>query len=508
MDRRAVLRSAGGIAAGAISIRTGRHGHAQEATPALAEALTIDLAAEPATLDPALTYQIDGWSVVHSIYDSLLQYGPTGELEPLLAETFTQTDPQTYEIGLRHGISFHNGEPFDARSVSFTLAHIVNPETASQVAQNFGVIEQVEEVDTHTVRLHLSEPAPWLPSVIAPYFAMLPPEYAADPANDFASNPVGTGPYRFAGWDRGQAVRLDANDDFFSESPKGRPIAGTVSFRFVGEASTRVADLLSGSAGLVRDVPVDQIEAVESGGAAIVAQPISGSAWVRVPNDVAPFSDVRVRQAMNHAVDIDGIVQALVGGYGARLAGFFVPGGLGFNPDLPPYTYDPERARQLLAEAGYPDGFDTTMAYASTETADLVTAFAGQLTEVGIRTEVQPVELATFNATWQDQSVAPLRYLTWRPLFDPYTLLSLIVSSTGFLSRYSNDEAQLLIDAGAAETDGDARAAIYQELAQVLRDDPAAIYGYDLVAIYGVAGATPAWTPRPDEYIVPTYREQ
>ena len=506
-DRRRLLR---GLAVGAgATMASGwrsRPGFAQTPTPAVADELTIDLAVEPPTLDPALTYQIDGWSVVHSVYDSLLQYGPTGELEPLLAESFSLLDPLTYEVTLRQDIVFHNGEPFNARSVSFTLAHIMNPATASQVAQNFAVVEEVEEVDPQTVRLHLSQPAPWLPSQIAPWLALLPPDYAADPANDFANNPVGTGPFRFVGWDRGQAVRLEANPDYFPESPKGQPVARQVSFRFVGEASTRVADLLSGSAGLIRDVPVDQIEAVEGGGAAILTLPISGSAWVRVPNDVEPFTDARVRKALNHAVDVEGIVQALNGGFGNRLAGFFVPGGLGFDPDLAPYAYDPERARQLLGDAGYPDGFDTVLAYASTETADLVGAIAGQLTEVGIRTEIQPVELATFNATWQDQAAAPLRFLTWRPLFDPYTLLSLVVSNAGFLSRYSNDEAQALIDAGAGETDPDARSAVYEDLARVLFDEPAAIYLFDLVAIYGVAAGTPAWTHRPDDYIIPTYR--
>lgn len=500
----------GGVAAagGAVALGHDRFAFDARAQGAgeLVASLAIDLAVEPQSLDPALTYQIDGWSVVHSVYDSLLQFGPDGTIEPLLAESFVQTEPLIYEIKLRQGISFHNGEPFDARSVSATLAHIVDPETASQVAQNFTVIESMEAVDDYMVRLHLSQPAPWLPSQIAPWFAMLPPDYIADPANDFANNPVGTGPFRFVGWDRGQQVRLEANAGYFAESPKGRPVAEQVAFRFVGEPSTRVADLLSGSAGLIRDVPIDQLEAVTDGGAEIVTLPISGSAWVRVPNDIEPFSDPRVRQALNHAVDIDGIVQALLGGLGTRLATFYVPGGLGYDPDLAPYTYDPDRARELLAEAGYPDGFDTTLAYPSTESSDLVVAIAGQLTAAGIRTEAQPVELATYNSTWQDQEAAPLRFLTWRPLFDPYTLLSLIVSNTGFLSRYDNPEAQALVDAGAVEPESDARAAIYTELGHVLHDDPAAIYGYELVAVYGVAAGAPAWTPRADDFIIPTYR--
>ncbi|MDQ3693149.1 MAG: ABC transporter substrate-binding protein [Chloroflexota bacterium] len=502
----------GGAAAALFSGRLvsgGRADAAQAGTPpALADGLTIDLAVEPPTLDPALAYEIDAWSVVHSIYDSLLQFGANGEMEPLLAESFSLLDPLTYEIDLRQGIAFHNGEPFDARSVSFTLAHILNPETGSQVAQNFSVIENVEEVDDHTVRFHLAAPAPWLPSQIAPWMAMLPPEYAADSANDFASNPVGTGPFRFIDWERGQRINLERNPDYFADSAKGHAIAQSASFRFVGEASTRVADLLSGSVDLIRDVPADQIAMIEQAGSEVVAFPISGSAWVRVPTDVEPFSDARVRQALNHAVDIEGIVEALLAGHGERLASLFVPGGLGYDPDLAPFPYDPERARQLLAEAGYPDGFATTIDYASTEAADLVTAIAGQLSEVGIRTDARPVELATFNATWTDQAAAPLRFLTWRPLFDPYTLLSLVVSSGGFLSRYSNDTARELIEQGAVETDPEARAGIYRELGRALYDEPAAIYGFDLVAFYGVGSETPPWTPRADDYILPTYRRE
>lgn len=503
LHRRRLLAGLAGAAGGMAAWTMAR---AQSTPPpAMAAALVIDLAVEPPTLDPAVSYEIDAWSIVHSIYDSLLQFGADGRLEPLLAESFTLVDPLTYEIKLRQGIVFHNGERFDARSVSFSLAHLIDPATASQVAQNFGVIETVEDVDDHTVRLHLSGPAPWLPSQIAPWFVMLPPEYAADPANDFVNNPVGTGPFRFVSWDRGQRVNLERNQDYFSTSVKGQPIAEAVAFRFVSEASTRVADLLSGGAGLIRDVPADQIEAVQAGGGEVVTFPISGSAWIRVPNDVEPFTDARVRQALNYAVDVDGIVRALLAGYGTRLPTFFVEGGLGYDPGLAPFPYDPERARQLLAEAGYPDGFDTTLAYASTETTSLVTAIAGQLTEAGVRTEVQPVELATFNATWTDQAAAPLRFITWRPLFDPYTLLSLVVSATGFLSRYENETAQALIEQGAAETDPDERAEVYRVLAQVLFDEPAAIYGFDLVAFYGVAAETPAWTPRPDDYIIPTY---
>src|SRR5215216_3419447 len=190
------LLAAAGVTAGSMFLAPGMatgtppvRGHATLLAPALQREggdLTIDLAVEPATLDPALVYESDGWSVVHSIYDALVQLGPDGALEMVLAESMTQVDPLTWEIKLRPDITFHNGEPLDATAVAFSVDHILDPKTGSQIAGNFQVIEEVEEVDARTARLHLSEPAPWLPSLMAPWLVLLPPAYASDPTNDFA----------------------------------------------------------------------------------------------------------------------------------------------------------------------------------------------------------------------------------------------------------------------------------------------------------------------------------
>jgi peptide/nickel transport system substrate-binding protein len=502
LGRRGLVAGAAGAALSGLWLRPGA-GRAQEGGSDRLAELAIDLASEPPTLDPAKVYDADAWSVVHSVYDALVQYGPDGRLEPLLAESLAQTDPLTWEIRLRQGVAFHNGEPFDARSVAFSVAHIKDPETGSQVASTFGVIEAVEEVDPFTVRLKLASPAPWLPAQMAAWLAMLPPAYAADPANDFANNPVGTGPYRFERWQRGAEIRLAANEDYVAGSPKGTALADAVRFRVTPEATTRVADLLSGTVGIVRGVPVDQAPAVEEA-ARLVVQPLSGTAFVRIPTDVTPFDDPRVRQALNLAVDVDAIVAALLDGHGARLPNFFVEGGLGWDADLKPYPYDPERARTLLAEAGLAKGFRTRLAHTVGEREDLVAAIAGQLAEVGIDAVLEPTETATFNATWTDPEAAPLRFVTWRPMFDPYTLLSLLVSAEGFLSRYDNPNAQKLIEAAAAETDDKVRADLYRQLGRTLRDEPAAIYLWRLTSFYGTAPDLAAWTPRPDDYIIPT----
>lgn len=509
ISRRAVMRRAlAGAGALGVATTTGwrtpvRAGGLGQGTPtaALLPSLTIDLAAEPPTLDPALVYDADGWSVIHSVYDALVQYGADGQLQPLLAESLRLIDPRTYEIKLRQNILFHNGEPFDARSVSASVAHIVDPATASQVAQLFAVIEGVEEVDPHTVRFHLSRPAPWLPAQMAPWLVMAPPALVGSP--DLASKPIGTGPYRFTSWDRGERITLTVNEAYALGDIKGTPIATEVAYRFVPAATTRVADLVSGGAGLIRNVPVDQVATVKKE-ATVTEQPVSGSAWIRIPTDVEPFSDVRVRQALNAAVDVETIIQALLDGAGSRLPNFFVEGGLGFDPALTAIPYDPDRARALLAEAGLSEGFETALAYTNDERDDVVTAIAGQLADVGIRATLQPVEKATFNATWTDPKAAPLRFSTWRPLFDPYTLLDLVFSEKGYLSRHNNPTVQALIDAAAVETDDAKRSAAYQRLGAVLRDEPAAIYLYNLTARYGVDSSVATWSPRPDDYIIPT----
>jgi peptide/nickel transport system substrate-binding protein len=511
MSRRGLLAAAG-AAAGSTFLLPGmmkgtapERGHAAQLAAAFqpaGEELTIDLAVEPATLDPALVYESDGWSVVHSIYDALVQLGPDGALEMVLAESMTQVDPLTWEISLRPDITFHNGEPLDAAAVAFSVDHILDPETGSQIAGNFQVIEEVEEVDSRTVRFHLSAPAPWLPSLMAPWLVLLPPIYASDPSNDFTNDPVGTGPFRFVQWQRGSRIELERNPEYFGGTAKGEPIAARVDFRFVPDATTRVTDVVSGTSQLVRAVPYDELERVVAT-AAVVEQPIAGCAFVRIPTDVAPFDNASVRLALNHAVDVESIIASLLGGNGLRLPNLFVPGGLGYDEDLAPHAYDPDLARQLLADAGYPDGFSTRLAYTTGDREDLAAAIAGQLGAAGIDVELEPVETATFNATWQDPDAAPLRLLTWRPLYDPYTLLSLVISNTGFLSRYDNAEAQTLIEAGAIEADPEERDRIYRELGGVLHDSPAGIYLWSLTSFYGLDRDAPPWTPRADDWILP-----
>lgn len=502
LSRRTLLRSTTAAMAG-LSVASPLLTRAQTEP---VDELVIDLSSEPNSLDPVLTYTPDGWSIVHAIYDAPVQYDDRGNLQMLAAESLTFPDDLTVEIRLKPDQFFHDETPLTAHSIEIAYNHLIASD--SQIKGNFATISDVEIVDDLTALLRLSAPSPWLPAQIATWLLCLSP--ASITAGSLTDQPVGTGPYHFVSWERGSEIVLQTNPAYPADSPKGRPIAKTVRYRFVGDASTRVADLLSGSAGLIRGVPVDQVASVSGGGAQVVTQPLSGNAWVRIPTDIAPFSDPRVRLALNHAVDVEAIIEALLGGNGRRLANLFVPNGLGFDEALAPHAYDPDLARDLLAQAGVDAGFSTQLAYATSERKDVLEAIATMLGEVGVDIELVGQEDATFNGGWTDPEAPALRFATWRPMVDPFNLLNLVFSAPsatgGYLSRHANPDMQPLIDAAATETEPAERASLYRQLGRLLHDEPAAIYLWNLTALYGVSESAATWTPRPDDYMLPTSR--
>ncbi len=479
-----------------------RHAGAQ-GTPEVAGELVIDMSGGPDNLDPALTRSIRDWSVLHSIYDSILDLSDDGQLVPLAAESFTIVDDLTFEVVLREGLTYHDGSPVTVDAIERSILHVQQSE--GPAAGNFGAIVEVETVDGRTALLKTAEPAPWLPSQLAVWMVLFPEGMTADA---FEQAPVGSGPFRFVSREAGSEIVLERNTDYPADSPKGTALAERVRYRFVPESTTRVADLATGVAQIVDAIPQDQTGAIEEGGGQAIEAPVLGTSFLRMVNDAAPFDDPLVRQAVNHAIDVETIGAALVSTEARRLASLFPDErSIGFDPELAPFAYDPERARELLVEAGYGDGFETTLQYTGGGRDDVMQAIAANLEAVGIRVTIEVAELAAFNGSWTDPESAALRYVTWRPVYDPHTLLGLMFASTGPLSRFSDDEADALISAAATETDPEARAALYRDLGRYFQESPPAAFLWNLTANYGVAGAGAAWRPRGDEYVIATTRE-
>ncbi|MDQ2682640.1 MAG: ABC transporter substrate-binding protein, partial [Chloroflexota bacterium] len=475
LNRRTLLQGAGlGLAGLSLPRLTTL---AQDAD--MLDEVVIDLSTEPASLAPAQIYEPNGWSVAHAIFDAPFDYDASGNPVMVAAESMRWVDDLTLEIRMQSSLTFHDGTSLSSQSLVASYNTIIAPETGSSIAGNFATIAGIEAVDEITARITVSQPSPWLPAQIATWMLCIHPDSTS--AAEVSAAPVGTGPYQFVEWVPGERIVLTANPNY-NVPNKGKPIARQVTYRFVTESSTRVSDLQSGTAHIVRSVPQDQVQSVQDAGHEVRAVPQSSVAFVRIATDVAPFDDVRVRQALNYAVDVDEIRLALLGGAGERLPNVFVPNGMGYSEELEPYPYDPDRARDLLNEAGVSD-LSTTLAVTNSERLDLVEAIAAYLGDVGINVTVEQQEIAVFNAGWTDPAAPPLRFASWRPMFDPFNLLNLVFSSNGFLSRHNNPNVQTLIDAAAVATDPVERESLYRQLGQVMFDEPAALYLWNVTAL-------------------------
>lgn len=494
--RRLLLGAAAGVA---FPWRVSAQSTPSVSPVALRDELVIDLSGPPDHLTPALTYSTRDWSVLHSVYDALLDFGPNGELVPLAAEEFWSDDGMTFRIRLRSGMTFHDGTPVTTAAISRSIAHLQTAD--SQISGLFAGVAEVREIDSLNAEIVTEAPSAWLPSQMA-VWAVLLPESASE--ESLATRPVGSGPYIFDSQEAGSAITLRRNPDYFAGGPKGMALAERAVFRFVPEAATRVADLSTGAAQIVTDVPTDQIAEVEASGNVALSAPILGTAFVRIATDAPPFADPLVGQALNHAVDVQAIADALIGEGAHRIASVFPdPRGLGYDESLQPFAYDPEKARALLAEAGYADGFDAEIETVAGSRTDVVEAIAGYLAEVGVRLSIVTSDLAAFNQGWPDETAPQLRYATWRPFYDPHTFLQLVIDSAGYLSRYTNAEADALVRQGANSPDNDARQSVYEALGQELQRFPAAIYLWNLISTYGVTSDLEGWEPRGDEYVLP-----
>jgi peptide/nickel transport system substrate-binding protein len=488
--------------------------------------LVIDTTAEAESLDPALVAQASGFSIIASIFDNLVERDYSGALVPMLAESWTFPDPNTIEFKLRQAVVFHNGEPFNAASVKFSVERVFDPELNSPLLGGWPKAFQlrptadgpatgsIEIVDDSTIRFHLSTPDATIFDTLALAAAMVPPRYYSDTAEDvLAAHPVGTGPFRFVESVRDDHTTLARNPTYWGvDTYKGTPLLPTVTFRPVPEASTRMADLLSGTADMIFDVAPDDLDGLRSR-AGEGFQVVTGNAaklqFVEfMPKKATdPLADRRVRQALNHAVDVDSIVANLFHGLGARQSSPIMIGALGYDPSLAAYEYNPTFARQLLADAGYADGFTVSMDMSSSDSPNEALAMAGQLRQVGVNVQPKTLEIATFNNNWSQDKSGDLRFARWGGLQDPAVFLNFTTVCGGFLAdQYSCDPQATALAKEAANTlDQDVRAGLYTRIAGLLRDNPMGIYLANQVSIYGVGPRVSGWRgPTGRDYLIPT----
>jgi peptide/nickel transport system substrate-binding protein len=490
-----------------------------------AATLVIDTTAEAESLDPALVAQVAGFSVINSMFDNLVERDYSGKLVPMLAESWSFPDPNTIEFKLRQGVTFHNGEPFNAASVKFSIDRLLDPTTSSPLVGAWprslqgteaaaARAQLVEIVDDSTVRFHLPQPDATIFDALAVSAAMLPPTYYSQNSEDFlATHPVGTGPYIFVESVRDDHTTLTRNPNYWGvDTYKGSPLVQTVVFRPVPDPGTRVADLLNGTADMIVDVAPDDLDTLNARAADGIQVRTGNAAKLQfiefMPKQATdPLADRRVRQALNYAVDVDAIVANLFHGLGRRQSSPILEGALGFNTSVTPYDYNPDLARQLLADAGFPNGFSATMDLSNSDSPAEALAVIGQLQQVGVNVQPRTFEIATFNSNWSQDKSGDLRMARWAGLQDPAVFLNFTTICGGFLAdQFTCDpEATGLIKQAATTLDQDARAELYSRVAQLLHDDPMGIYLANSLSVYGVGPRVQGWPgPTGRDYLLPT----
>ncbi len=395
--------------------------------PALAgkadDTLTWSTDREVAVVDPYYNNTRELVIMGHLGWDALLFRNlETGEFEPLLATEWEWADNVTLDMTLREGVTFHDGSSFGPEDVVYTVNHVSNPDNGVLTTNNVKWMKSAEATGENTVRLHLHAPFPAALAYLAGAIFVVPEgHYDAAPdgpdgKKDFAAvDPVGTGPYKWVETKAGEFVRWEANADYFAGGPKGTPAIGNITFRTLKEPNTQIAELLTGGVDWIWDVPKDQAERLEGAGPVTVENAktmrISYLTFdVAGRSDQDFFADKRVRQAVAHAIDRDAITRNLVGPASVVIPSACHPDQFGCAQDVPTYAYDPEKAKALLAEAGYPDGFEFDIyAYRQREFTEAV---IGDLAKVGIRANLSFLQYrALRDLIWGGQT--PIAHMTW-----------------------------------------------------------------------------------------------
>ncbi|MDK2981148.1 MAG: peptide/nickel transport system substrate-binding protein [Chloroflexota bacterium] len=494
---------------GACSSAAGDGAESDGAAANVGQVIVVQ-SADPSTLDPQKAGGSAGGNIAFNIFEGLTkQSEDMTEVLPALATEWYAVDDTTWEFKLREGVKFQNGEDFNAEAVKYTVDRMLDPDEAND-SSSFKTIQEAVVVDDFTVQLITTQPDPLIPAKVFGLL-ILPPQYTAEAGSEeFGQHPVGTGPFKLAEFTPNQRIVLEANDDYWG----GRPSIDTLIFRPVAEASTRLAELLTGEADIVLDISPEDIPTVEED-ADVRIEAVDSK---RVPyigmdllDDGPEFlKDVRVRQALNYAVDVDAIIDTILSGYATRLATIYRTDFVGFDDTLEPYAYDPDKAKELLTDAGYGEGDITLKITANgeiiTKGDEIGEAIAGMLQEVGINAEVdlqsyqgirdmyiggQEAHLGDALFVWNWGSREP----------DANSPLSGTLQSGGITSYYRDETLDAMIADAASTVDTDERIAKHKAIQAYIYEQAPFIFLYDAMDIYGVNNKI-SWTPRRDQYIL------
>ncbi|GAB4526095.1 MAG: ABC transporter substrate-binding protein [Anaerolineae bacterium] len=467
--------------------------------------LVVALPNDPTSLFPPNGADITAGNAARPLYNSLVRLNAEGNLEPELALSWEiSEDGREYTFTLREGVTFHNGEPFNAESVVTTWEY--SSQDGVAYAQDFAKVISVEVIDEFTVRMATVEPDPIFLTQLATGWAMLPTAYMDEVGIEgFEAAPVGTGAFRFVERIPGDRIVYEANPDYWEE---GKPGVQSLTFRIIPDSTTRLAAIQTGEVDIVNRLSIEDVSVLEGSSDVEIINYANDRvyyvAFKNIGNGVGtPLEDVRVRQALNYAVNREGIINGLFGGEAALVTGFVLPSNLGYDDSLEPYPYDPDRARELLAEAGYAEGFEISMgcptdAYLNIN--EVCLAIQRDLGQVGIDLSV---EFKTSNSFWSQAgygAVGPMYVDSWSTdLGEAINRLQGALIPGNYYTGWEDEGLVELITRIETTVDRDARAEVYKELQQEMYNNPPFIYLYQPFNFEAVRSRVEGYMPRSNE---------
>lgn len=455
------------------------------------------------TLDPRNANSTAMATILTHIYNGLLKTDENGKVVPDLAESYKQISPTEWEFTLKQGVTFQDGSPLTADDVKYTLDTIADPEKKFRLRADFAFMK-AEVVDPTHVIIRTDTPYAAFPLRLT-YVKIIPKAYVEKVGDqEFAKKPIGSGPYQFVSYEKGDRLTMKAYDKYFEGAPKIKEAV----FRVIPEAAARIAALESGEVDIAANIPTSEASRLKDN----KDIKVTGNATTRVvyiginAKDSTPLQDPRVRQALNYAIDKNKIVDGVLDGYATPIATISTPEYEGYDASISAYPYDPAKAKKLLEDAGYGNGFsiDFSATNATLNGVDVVQAIADQLSKVNIKCNVIQEEPNQQRDKISSGQVAPL-YITG--IGGPYANLDLIAKlgfSTGErYSTYSNPAFDELRKKAITTDDEKKRLSLDSEIQKQIKEEAPAIFLWQQQALYAYnANRLLNWKPRVDEMII------
>jgi peptide/nickel transport system substrate-binding protein len=442
-----------------------------------------------------MNWSMIGRNIFYQLYGYLTRHDENMKVVPELAESWEWVDDLTLRWHLREGVEFHNGEPFNAEAMKYSIERILNEETGAPWRAVLTWIDRLEIVDEYTVDVIGQFPTTAQVLEVG-RMPMLPPKYTEEVGPEaFSENPVSAGPWKFVEWVKGDRVVLERNVDYWSGAP---PIERLV-FRVVPEATTALAELQAGTVDIAKIAPESCDMLNESDNAHCVAARSIQNVRIMFTNDT---EDLAVRKAIAHAINVDSIIENIMGGQATRSVGPLSQLVWGSNPDLPGYEYDPELSKQLLADAGYAEG-DITMPLHFAEGRfakgrEVAEAIAGDLEEVGIIVEIQPKEYGVwFDEYYEGQMSGMSLSASTATTADPNQMFRDHLGDA-CIGYHCYPELDALLQPVKEVVEPTARQPLVTAAENFIFDNVLWIQLYDVDLIYGVSNKVD-WAPVPND---------